>query len=156
MSKVNVYPHKTGKQLNAVEKRAWDKKNPKASVKERKEAFKGTYLLHGYFTEENGKGKEVETHIIAGKGIYFDKLELTDDEVLEVKRANFRRLGNPRTGKAIKSIKQLENICTPAYVWTEEQAHEILNVLVHAMTSLENKLMNVKEEKVDAGFQMSE
>ncbi len=129
MSKVNVYPHTTGK------------------VKD------GDFEHRGYFTKEDGKGTKVKSVMAAGNKVYFDRSKLTEEEMVEIKQGNFTRLARNRMTKAVKSIRALINTANKAaYDWSDEQADKILSTLTSEMTQLENKLRDVREAKESSGY----
>jgi len=152
MAKINVYAHTTGKRLNTVEINALPKEVRENKAK-LKVASKGDFKLHGYFTKEEGKGKEVASIMAAGNKVYFDRSELNDDEVVEIKEANFSRLARSRMTKAVKSFHSLINTANSAmYAWSEEQATIILDTLGAELVELERKLRKVAAEKEEKGY----
>lgn len=152
MAKVNVYPYTKGKRLNTKEASALSKE-VREDESALKKAIENDFEHCGYFTKEDGKGNKVKATMAAGNKVYFDRSKLNDDEIAEIKSANFMRLARNRMTKAVKSIRALINTANKAaYNWTDDQADKILGTLGNEMIQLENKLRDVSESKEAKGY----
>ncbi len=72
------------------------------------------------------------------------KIEQAEAHLENVKKANFKRLAQPRINIAVKRIKMLENLGTSQYSHTSEQAEVILTALRKAIDRLEEKFSHKK------------
>lgn len=70
-----------------------------------------------------------------------------EDNVLGESPADkFRRLGNKRLPKAVKSIQLLRNLTNPGYEWDERQATIIITTLENEIAILKRRLLRQEDE----------
>ena len=147
MAKIKVYNHSTGSRLTSKEIAKLSEDLTSAQFKE---ACRGDHVNYGFFTKKEGKGTKVGA-IGVGKGasrVYYQRDELTDSELNEIKDLNFKRVMGMRMTKTVKDFKGLINAANDSiHNWTEEEAGKIMATLQAQVVILENKLFNVKEAK---------
>ena len=64
----------------------------------------------------------------------------------ETPAQRFVRLANPRVNRALKAVRIVGNLSSPAYHYTPEQVSEIIAVLREAVDTTEKKFTKQKPE----------